>query len=517
MTGDSFTPGKPLCDTDGNLVAAHGGGMMFHNGTYYWYGESRESFHTFPGISCYSSRDLLSWKNEGRALLPVRDDPAHDLYYTNIIERPKVIYDAARKRFVMWMHVEDNRYQKACGGVAISDSPTGPFQYVRSMRPNGHEARDCSLYLDDDGRAYFIHSSEKNSTQHINLLTDDYLDFEGSFVRTWIHEWREAPAIFKHNGRYYSLTSLCTGFAPNMATYAMADSMLGEWRIVGNPCEGTGAECCFRSQVTYVQPVMSMPGQYLFMADRWTPSDLASSPYVWLPIDFEGERLRIRWSDRWNWRERGPSTYREEPAGPVVRAPAALTPSRTLEREPDLVLKRRIPDQERSALAWLDWKSGAIVATVFVVEETGSSLDGAGTGNDDPVDLWFDYFQVSLSAHGHAWKVVPCGSGNGDLSGIALTTRCLSPHLSCSTTKDFTTPHSSHLGLPARTRGTLYTVTVTGDALGGRAIDSGSEFAFALVLNNRDRTGKELKNRGYLPAGWRWGDTDTFHKLVLGS
>ena len=43
-------PGKEWKDTDGNPINAHGGGVLYHDGTYYWYGEYKGE-HTYrsPG------------------------------------------------------------------------------------------------------------------------------------------------------------------------------------------------------------------------------------------------------------------------------------------------------------------------------------------------------------------------------------------------------------------------------------------------------------------------------------
>lgn len=41
----SIMPGKEWKDTDGNPINAHGGGVLYHDGTYYWYGEYRVSIH----------------------------------------------------------------------------------------------------------------------------------------------------------------------------------------------------------------------------------------------------------------------------------------------------------------------------------------------------------------------------------------------------------------------------------------------------------------------------------------
>ena len=59
-------------DVNGNPIQAHGGCIIQHGGTYYWYGEHK-GVENRPGayevdvvgVSCYSSRDLVNWKYEG--------------------------------------------------------------------------------------------------------------------------------------------------------------------------------------------------------------------------------------------------------------------------------------------------------------------------------------------------------------------------------------------------------------------------------------------------------------------
>ena len=71
-------PGEVWKDTDGNPINAHGGGLLYHDGTYYWYGEYKKGKTILPdwatwecyrtdvtGVGCYSSKDLLNWKFEG--------------------------------------------------------------------------------------------------------------------------------------------------------------------------------------------------------------------------------------------------------------------------------------------------------------------------------------------------------------------------------------------------------------------------------------------------------------------
>lgn len=336
-----FTPGAEWRDTDGRPINAHGGGMLFHEGVYYWYGEFKEGRTYLPkvnkawggtrvlagGVSVYSSRDLIHWKNEGLALPSTPENPDHDLAPENVIERPKVIYNARTKKFVMWFHQDSPNYQAARSGVAVSDTPVGPFRYVGAFRPNagvrplnataadlepkpgnllardlegGQMARDMTLFVDDDGTAYQFYASESNQTMHVSQLSDDYLRPAGKYARIFVGQSIEAPAVFKHGGRYYLLGSGCTGWDPNPAHLAVADSIFGPWQELGNPCQGEGADLTFGCQSTFVFPVAGKPGQFIAMFDRWNKWNLEDSRYVWLPVEFgpNGHPI-VRWQDRW--------------------------------------------------------------------------------------------------------------------------------------------------------------------------------------------------------------------------
>lgn len=315
---DTFRPKEIWKDTEGNAINAHGGGIMYHKGTYYWYGEYKVGKTVLPswatwecyrtdvtGVSCYSSKDLLNWKFEGLALKAVPDDPESDLHPSKVIERPKVIYNAKTKKFVMWVHAESADYGMAAAGVAVSDTPEGPFEYIGSFRPDDSMSRDQTLFVDDDGTAYQFSSSENNQTLHINRLTDDYLKPDGTFVRRFIGLAREAPAVFKYKGKYYMLSSGCTGWDPNQAELAVADSIMGEWTILGNPCTGVDADKTFYGQSTYVIPVNAKKGEFIACFDLWKKKDLADSRYIWLPlqVDKKTGKMSIPWMASWNMKD----------------------------------------------------------------------------------------------------------------------------------------------------------------------------------------------------------------------
>jgi Glycosyl hydrolases family 43 len=334
--------GEVWLDTDGRPINAHGGGLLHHEGVYYWYGEIKEGRTYLPkvnqhwggtrvlaaGVSVYSSRDLVTWKNEGVALAAEPRNPDHDLSPENIIERPKVIHNARTGKFVMWFHQDSPNYQAARSGVAVSDTPVGPFRYQGAFRPNagvqplnataadlepkpdnllardlvgGQMARDMTLFVDDDGVAYQFYSSESNKTMHVSRLSDDYLRPAGRYSRILVNLSMEAPAVFKHKGRYFLIGSGTTGWDPNPGRLAIADSIFGPWTELGNPCQGEGAEVTFHGQSTFVLPVAGFPGKFIAMFDRWKKWDLADSRYLWLPIEFDDAgKPGIRWRGRWS-------------------------------------------------------------------------------------------------------------------------------------------------------------------------------------------------------------------------
>src|SRR5208283_1860009 len=107
-----FRPGEVWLDAAGQPINAHGGGMLFHKGTYYWYGENKEGRTWLPestkawdgfrvdvtGIRCYSSWDLYRWKDGGLVLKAVPADPASDLQSSKVCERPKVLFNPRTKK-----------------------------------------------------------------------------------------------------------------------------------------------------------------------------------------------------------------------------------------------------------------------------------------------------------------------------------------------------------------------------------------------------------------------------------
>ncbi|MBQ8673016.1 MAG: beta-glucanase [Bacteroides sp.] len=330
-------------DTEGRYINAHGGGILLHKGTYYWFGEHRpeRGFATTEGINCYSSRDLKNWKHRGIALSVCTTDTLSEISRGCIMERPKVLYNEETRQFVMWFHLElrGRGYEAARAGVAVADRPEGPYHFVRSTRVNpgqwplnmpaenrtrqfpaeevkewwtpqwrqaveqglfvqrdlqdGQMSRDMTLFQDPaDGRAYHIYSSEENLTLHIAELSDNYLSHTGRYIRLFPGGHNEAPAIFHDpaTSTYWLIASGCTGWEPNEARLFSAPSIWGPWQQHPSPMRGPGAKRTFGGQSTFILPLPAKQGGgWIFMADVWHPRSLMYSGHLWIPIRMNPE------------------------------------------------------------------------------------------------------------------------------------------------------------------------------------------------------------------------------------
>lgn len=257
-------------DTDGAPIHAHGGYIIFHEGYYYWYGEDRRADDY---VSCYRSRNLTDWEFRNH-VLTVRSQTEPYRVRTKLqlsnpdgskvnLERPKVLYNEKTGKFVMWIHFENGKdYCDAAAAVASCDTPDGDFTYHGHFNPYGCMSRDCTLFLDDDKRAYFISAARDNADLHVYRLTEDYMNVEKLVHRLWQGEYREAPAVVKIGGTYYMLSSFCTGWAPNQAKYAAADSMEGNWSML----KEIGDDTTYHSQPAFI---LQKDGRILYYGDRW--------------------------------------------------------------------------------------------------------------------------------------------------------------------------------------------------------------------------------------------------------
>ncbi|MGW2547655.1 RICIN domain-containing protein [Kitasatospora sp. NPDC001574] len=281
----TVTSGTQPTDTTGNPLHAHGGGMIKVGDYYYFFGAELTANNTFRYINVYRSQDLKTWVFRNHVLT---QQSAPELQSANL-ERPKVIYNNATGKFVLWVHKEPGtNYNEARAAVAVSDTIDGNYTWQGSFRPLGHMSRDMTLFKDTDGTGYLISAAKDNADLQFYRLSPDYLTVEAMVGNPWPGQYREAPAMFKRNGVYFLLTSTTSFWDPNQQKYSTATSITGPW----SPQLPLGDKIAYNSQTTYVQEVQGTAGtSYLYIGDRWAgvgpnPNTTNDSTYVWLPLQF---------------------------------------------------------------------------------------------------------------------------------------------------------------------------------------------------------------------------------------
>ncbi len=292
----TITNGGYWLDTEGNRIEAHGAGLIRTEDAWYWIGEDKShNSGTFKAVNCYRSTNLSDW--EFRHAIITRDTSIELDAADRIIERPKVIYNDATKKYVMWLHWEGENYATAEAGVFTSDTVDGDYVQVRHFRPNDRMSRDDTLFKDDDGTAYFLSASNENADLSLYDLTDDYTNMKSQMLTLWPDSYREAPALMKASDRYFMITSGATGWDPNQAKYSTATSMGGPWSSLANLGDGT----TYDTQSTFVLPVQgTKTTTYVYLGDRWQDPDLGSSKYIWLPLKLSGgDKLALDYYETW--------------------------------------------------------------------------------------------------------------------------------------------------------------------------------------------------------------------------
>lgn len=346
-------PGKPWLDTNGNRIHAHGGSILFVDDTFYWYGENKEKtvvdtdiWHW--GVRLYSSKDLYNWTDEGIIMMPETEDVEDPMHYTQYMDRPHIIYNEMTKKFVMWMKIMNNKnMMDQYMVIATADSIKGPFTKIDTFHPLDMSSGDFDLVVDPKTKKAFIYFDKVHTEMICAELTDDYTNVTGQYSSFWHEPFtplvREAPAFLERNGKMYLLTSATTGYLPNPTEYAVSDNYFGPWEEKGIVHENDVENLSFRSQISGIFKHPHKKDLYIAVADRWIynipddiphdfyeqwvkrkkkdPNDpytmdpevfqkvwncrekgvrnISLADYVWLPIEWDGDRPVIRWYDSW--------------------------------------------------------------------------------------------------------------------------------------------------------------------------------------------------------------------------
>ncbi len=146
----TFEPSNPLDVALGDPYV-----LLASDGHYYMYGTRDKE----EGFSCYVSDDLADWK----ALGPVYRGNRPGSWTESDFWAPEV-YERDGRYYLFfsanWRENPNNEAENFRIGVAVSDSPRGPFVELGDgpLFDPGYPTIDANVFFDDDGRCYLYYS-----------------------------------------------------------------------------------------------------------------------------------------------------------------------------------------------------------------------------------------------------------------------------------------------------------------------------------------------------------------------
>jgi len=178
---------------------------------------------------CFSSQDMKTWKAHG-PLLSFKDFAwaKGSAWAGQVIERDGKFY---------WYVTLDQDQGKGIG-VAVGDSPTGPFKDARGTPLITDQMTfgsiDPTVFIDDDGQAWLFWGNPKC---YYAKLKPNMVELDGSFQSIDLPKYTEAPWVHKRGDLYY--LSYASGF-PEKVAYATAPKITGPWTYRGLLAEIAG-------------------------------------------------------------------------------------------------------------------------------------------------------------------------------------------------------------------------------------------------------------------------------------
>lgn len=345
----AFHPGQVWRDTEGKRIQAHAGAVLYEDGVYYWYGENKDRTDgECPvwtwGIRAYRSADLYNWEDLGLIIRPDLENPKAGLYPEKHVDRPHIVKCDAAGKYVCWIKQSG---EEACFLILEADAFMGPYRVVKEgYRPFGMKVGDFDLVKDkESGKCYLFMDADHAGVVGMEL-TDDYLAVEKKVSKQYenLHPpfCREGITLFERGGKKYMLTSGMTGYIPNKSDSAVSDAWTEPFVSTDNPHVDDITNASFNSQISQVFQVPGKKDLYIAIADRWVPgypvdaeradaierviasryepekyqaapeerslvvespmlesADTSAADYVWLPLQFDGEKVQIVWKDEW--------------------------------------------------------------------------------------------------------------------------------------------------------------------------------------------------------------------------
>jgi len=218
--------------------------MVFNDTLYLYTGhdEDNSSFFVMKDWRCYSSTDMVNWTDHGSPLsLGTFSWAKSDAWAGQCVPRNGKFY---------WYVPVTKKTGGFAIGVAVSNSPTGPFVDAKGSPLVTSSEIDPTVFIDDDGQAYLYYG---NPNLFYVKLNENMISYSGSVVQvpltqagfgvrtgdaSRITQYEEAPWLCKRNNIYYMLYA--AGGIPEHIAYSTSSSPIGPWTFQGTimPAQG---------------------------------------------------------------------------------------------------------------------------------------------------------------------------------------------------------------------------------------------------------------------------------------
>lgn len=214
-----------------NCFAPDAEARVMPDGRLYLYGSwdvpNNSDYCTYV-MHCFSTEDMENWTDHGVIFrndeefygIPWNKDTA--LYAPDAIEKDGKYY-----LYVCGSHNEE--------GVAVADSPTGPFSPAERIEIADGDSIDPSVFIDNDGQGYLFWGqfSLRGAKLSSDMKTIIPESLKKGIITEWEHGFHEGASIRRRGDKYYMVyTDISRGKATCMS-YAVSDSPLGPYKKGG--------------------------------------------------------------------------------------------------------------------------------------------------------------------------------------------------------------------------------------------------------------------------------------------
>lgn len=211
---------------------------LVYNGRLYVYvghDEAKDGeLFTMTGWLCYSTTDMTNWTYHGTILKPTDFTwGAADAWAAQVVQKGD--------QFYLYVTVTGkNPYGGRNIGVAVSNSPTGPFVDAKgtplvrdNMTNNGKtwDDIDPTVMIDDDGQAYLCWG---NPICYLAKLKPNMIELDGAISQITPPNYAEGPWLYKRKGLYYLVyPAFVSPVGSEQICYATATNVNGPWTYRG--------------------------------------------------------------------------------------------------------------------------------------------------------------------------------------------------------------------------------------------------------------------------------------------